>query len=444
VLGRVFQRCNPYRIGGACQAVTTSYDELDRPLDVTYQDGSVARTRYTDNAVLSRDANGRWRKTTTDALGRLDSVVEDAAGTMLANSTLLQNPSNGGTPANHTTRYGYDARGNLKSVLSATQSRVFTYDTMGRLRSASLPETGASAANGITTYAYDEAGNLIRRQDARGFVTAYAYDELNRLTRKQYSVDDPSPVSYCYDGSTAAIGCAGAPSDPAKNLRGRLTMVHNDLVDMIYSEYDALGRVTKSAQRFAGASSYNFQYAYNDLQLQSITYPSGRSVIYGFDAAGRMNGVCGVVGAAAANCAGLSGAQTYIGGVSYTPQGQPQQVNLAGGRLEYTCYNSRLQPVTMMLRTQPPGATGCADTSSTTMWITLGYDPVVMQGQVVVGGNNGNVARQEIYDAGGGWAVTQNYTYDMLNRLQTAVEQGAAGWSRSYGYDSFGNQWVAA
>lgn len=36
--------------------------------------------------------------------------------------------------------------------------------------------------------------------------------------------------------------------------------------------------------------------------------------------------------------------------------------------------------------------------------------------------------------------MTQTYTDDELNRLETATETGS--WSQSYGYDRHGNRWV--
>jgi len=40
-------------------------------------------------------------------------------------------------------------------------------------------------------------------------------------------------------------------------------------------------------------------------------------------------------------------------------------------------------------------------------------------------------------------SLTQDYTYDGVNRLLTATETGNS-WSRTFGYDVFGNRWVAS
>ena len=46
--------------------------------------------------------------------------------------------------------------------------------------------------------------------------------------------------------------------------------------------------------------------------------------------------------------------------------------------------------------------------------------------------------------SGAAWQVTQDYTYDQVNRLATAEEKlgGVPQWSRTYDYDHFGNRWV--
>lgn len=44
----------------------------------------------------------------------------------------------------------------------------------------------------------------------------------------------------------------------------------------------------------------------------------------------------------------------------------------------------------------------------------------------------------------GSLAITQTYTYDSLNRLQSTVEtsSGGGGWTETEGYDRYGNRWL--
>jgi RHS repeat-associated protein len=236
--------------------------------------------------------------------------------------------------------------------------------------------------SGTVTYLYDDNGNLVTRTDARGSFTA-AYDAINRTTGKSYSDGTPA-VAYTYD--TVKLG--------------RLSSVGNSVSTTNYTAYDALGRVTAGNQN-TGGTAYPFSYAYNLLDgLTSMTYPSGLAVSYAVDGAGRVSAVNG-----------------YASSIQYAPHGAPSQVNLANGVTETTAYNSRLQPTSI--------AAGSL--------LTLGFGYGTTN-------NNGNVVSQTITVPGA--SGTQSYSYDNLNRLDGASEAGA--WSRTFGYDAYGNMWVSA
>ena len=75
----------------------------------------------------------------------------------------------------------------------------------------------------------------------------------------------------------------------------------------IYS-YDANGHVTQKIQAI-GAVMLTTSYGYDSGgRLASITYPSGKQVIYAYDAAGRVSGV-------------TANGQTLVTGVTYMPFG---------------------------------------------------------------------------------------------------------------------------
>jgi hypothetical protein len=59
---------------------------------------------------------------------------------------------------------------------------------------------------------------------------------------------------------------------------------------------------------------------------------------------------------------------------------------------------------------------------------------------------NGNMYGALTYQGGPGPSgnlsiVKQGYSYDGVNRLQTASDTG--GWSRTFSYDQYGNQWIS-
>ena len=186
--------------------------------------------------------------------------------------------------------------------------------------------------------------------------------------------------------------------------KGRLTRTSNSVSTAAIAAYDALGRVTASAQTTAGASR-PFSYAYNlDSTVASQTYPSGLVVNYAYDAAGRPISASAPAGA-------------YVSTAAYAPHGGVVSLMLGNGIVETTGYNNRLQPTSI-------------DAGSL---MTLGFGYGGAQ-------NNGNVTSQTITGAGLPTYI-QTYGYDSLNRLTSVAENGA--WSRAYDYDAFGNRGAA-
>jgi RHS repeat-associated protein len=331
----------------------------------------------------------------------------------------------------YVTLYAYDALGNLLRVdqkgsaptdSTRWRTRLFTYDPLSRLLTAYNPESGT------ITYSYDANGNLLRKTspapNQTGAATqtiSYCYDELNRPTGRAYSAQSCSgtqlppgtaAASYTYDSGTNAIGKLTSFTDQAGS--GSYT-------------YDVLGRMATESRTTAGISK-SMSYAYNlDGSLKTLTYPSGASVTYTPDSAGRMlsavdtgNGINYVTGATYGPDSGLTG---FVSG------------NTGGfaGITNAFSYNKRLQPINMSAAS--PGQTV----------FSIGYD--FHLGNGTTGSDNGNV-----------WGITnfkdnsrnQSFTYDPLNRLLSAQNAGTdctkstvngktEYWGNSYGYDAWGN-----
>jgi YD repeat-containing protein len=218
------------------------------------------------------DENSIDRQSTSDALGRLTSIIEPNGAAV--------SPSPGGTPTapSMETDYGYDALNNLQSVNqwgttgNSPRSRAFSYDGLSRLVAASNPEsasamnppslTCSNTASGTlwtTCYGYDSNGNLTSKTDNRSVTISYNYDIENRLLSKSYS-DGTTPFAcYQYDAGTTVNsigrlsaewtvsasqsgGCAGtAPTSVFTTLRQILA-------------YDAMGRVLSEQQCTPNAS----------------------------------------------------------------------------------------------------------------------------------------------------------------------------------------------
>jgi RHS repeat-associated protein len=396
-LGRVWRVSNPTQ-GTPSEWTTFQYDALDRVTLVTHPDGSEDVTSYANNETLQVDAAGKSRKSIMDGLGRLTTVVEDPGG------------------ANYQTTYSHNARDLLRFVYQGSQTREFRYDELGRLIKSIQPESET------IDYSYDAAGNLIGRV-SNGNTTTLAYDRLNRIRSKTYSGPNPTPaVTWCYDGDTAAGGCASAPS--GTNLKGRLTMFSNSVATVRYSEYDVLGRVLAHEVTLAGQPNpFSFRYEYNELALSAAVNPSGRRVSYDYDDAGRIRSVSGLKEGQTTN---------YAANVTYWPHGALEQMTLGNGLWESWSYNRRLQAESIRVGT----SAGAEDRLGLQLW----YCPNEAANCT---SNNGYVRSQRITIPEKSWLQSYGLP-DPLNRLSGVSESGAAPWSRSFDYDRWGNGWVSA
>ena len=151
---------------------------------------------YSGNCSTGSDEAAVAKTTCMDGFGRTYTVKDPAA----------------------TTSYGYDSLGNLIIVslaattttgISATtySGRSFTYSSLGRLISASNPESGQ------TSYAYWPGGNLHTKTNANNLTTTYLYNAIDQTTDKQYSdnvITVINSTSQC-TGTPAVTGGYATP-----------------------------------------------------------------------------------------------------------------------------------------------------------------------------------------------------------------------------------------
>lgn len=428
-LGRKYRVSNPYRDGDTVYWTTTQFDALGRATSITTPDNAVVSTVYAGTLMTVTDAMNRSRSRVTDALGRLIQVVED--------------PAPGGL--HYVTDYTYDALGNLRAVSQGSQRRYFKYDSLSRLVRAKNPEQAANAAFAVTdpetgnsqwslSYSYDANGNLLTKTDARGVSVTYNYDALNRNTTIDYSDTEVNPdVTRGYDGAALGKGrfwysYAGGNETTGSTVEKRIT-----------DSYDASGRPLVQRQLFktaaAWGASYQSQRAYNLAGgVTSEIYPSGHTVSYLYDRAGRPSDFRGTLGDGAS--------RLYSTGAQYAAAGLLTQEQFG---TDTPVYNKSIYNVRQQLTEIRVGTTA-NDTGwqrgaiinhySNQSWAGSGSD------------NNGRIKRQEVYipnfdgpgyDQGGNFAlITQSFTYDSVNRLLSAGEAGA--WTQSYTYDCYGNR----
>jgi YD repeat-containing protein len=422
-------------------------------VSVTTPDGAVVSTAYSGNQLTVTDQSGRQRRSVSDALGRLAQVTED--------------PTTGGL--NYVTNYTSDVLGNLRKVEQGEQLRFFMYDSLSRLIRAKNPEQGnftpdtgtnpdfpalTDATSGIGNsqwswgYSYDANGNLIRRKDARNVVSTYVYDALNRNTSVTYT-NDPAQtpaVVRRYDGAVNGLGRVwwSSTGETATEL----------------DEYDAAGRVREQHQSFLvggiWSQPFSVQRTYNLAgAVTAETYPSGHSVTYNYDGAGRLGDHAGQP--AFSGNLGDGVARTYSTGLSYSEFGGLRQEQFGTQIPLYhkLHYNVRGQLFDVRLSTNSLQANEWDwNRGALVNYYSTNYQWGGAAGADGSGpDNNGNLVRAETFVPGNDQigtfsAYRETYAYDSLNRLKSAGEVWFSDWSgqtrasytQSYDYDRYGNR----
>jgi RHS repeat-associated protein len=418
--------------------------------------GSVS-TSYDGYLTTAVDQAQKKRRSKVDALGRLERIDEPVT---IAGSDQLGDDNNPLQP----TKYDYDALNNLITVtqtgttLAGTQgtlTRTFTYDSLSRLRTATNPESGT------IEYRYDDNGNLIKKidprtvgQSATHIETNYHYDELNRNTIITYNDGTPA-VNRFYDGAIKGKGLFWYEETCSQTDDHDLCVAGTTLDRRQVTEYDALSRPRSLRQLFRSNSvdfSFDSSRSYNRAGLvTSQQYPSGHTVSYNYDSAGRL-GDMDASHPAFSGTLGDGQPRTYAQGLLYAAAGQlrQEQFGTEVPIFNRRVFNSRQQMVQLLASSDPDfGANGAG-----------------LRGQLEnfygAADNNGNLQEQTIWVPANelntaGTGRRQFFHYDALNRLTNVSEQslgnghiclsrpgcpGSPLWSQSYKYDSWGNRVV--
>ena len=225
------------------------------------------------------------------------------------------------------------------------------------------------------TYVYDKSGNLTSQTDAKSQTITFDYDGLNRVLHKYYPNGNVGTHTYDETSMTTAWGRPiSVPYSKGKLTKVSYAPTGQDASEDAILSFDVMQRVTSSQKKIGTetANCVTFYKTYDSAgRVVSITYPGNKTYSYEYDVAG--------------NLLYLKDNATLIKMAEYsghTALGQPtiKKFPKSGGGVVQTTYE--YYPQTGRLK------------------------KLVTDGLTITGNALNN--------------MTHNYTYDALNRLDTA------------------------
>lgn len=313
---------------------------------------------------------------TTDSLGRYVETVDAKSGR---------------------TRFWYESNGNVAAIEDA--KGVITkaaYNAIGQRISVNDPNQGN------WSFAYNALGEVASQTDARGIATAMTYDKLGRPASRSATLDvtgDNVPEAVVDNWSYDPANAKGAISVAQRAIGGALERSTTTV-------YDTLSRPVMTHVAQAGApAALVMRTKYDSYYGRPIgqEFPNGEAVQV----------LYGNYGHALAEKDPQSGTE-YRRLNSVNARSQPLQETFGNGVVLNAQYQQQTGQLTQLHYTK-----GAANVRK----LGYGYDVF------------GNVRRQSLNDG----ASREDYTYDELQRMVSAIRSGAASGSISYGYDSVGN-----
>jgi len=328
---------------------------------------------------------------------------------------------------------------------SITQERLFKYDSLSRLTherqveaTATLNDAGVKVTSGglwTGVYAYDTNGLRTDAYDARGIQTHFTYDGLKRVKTVTFTGEtnyQTANITYTYDEERTGYFNKGGVTKVET-----ATTSYAPSTTQVY-DYDKMNRLSKQQQTIGAngsiaAQTYMIEYGYNLAgQLISQKYPSGRTVNFVSDEAGRVSNIYG-------------GGRTYASGFNYAGHSGLLSVNYGNGVTESFSYNDRLQLTQQSL----------VKNNSVIQRYDYAYGVVDQSnGNVDSTKNMGQIARIEGYIGGTTTSPDkqwqQRFTYDTVGRLSQSSEyRNDSGtlsltYKSQFDYDRWGNRYRKA
>lgn len=367
-LGQVTFKSNPNSVIGT----NFVYDTLGRQTKITHPDNSFQIFNYLAN-----------NKTKVTNERTLDTIYGFRSFGNPDERELIRSES----PENILTIIDRNIWGGVVRVWQganggAGHEKTIEYDSYHRARVITTPEKGR------VEYSYDSRGNLSsisapKPNSYYGYEPFFYYDYQNRLVEKYFFDDSYNEsyknVQYQYDENNNVTNMirGGGTKGLSKTL-----------------SYDENDNLTQEDISYLASTNFQLKYDYSNLDhLNSIVYPSGRTVNYAPDALGRP-----------------TQATPYLSSVSYHPSGQVSSMTAANGQITDYTFNDRLWKDSI----KTDGITDAID-------LSYSYD------------STGNI--KNIFDLIGN-QFDRDFTYDGADRLKTASGIWGDG---AITYDEIGN-----
>jgi RHS repeat-associated protein len=410
-----------------------------RQADLVVADGSYTTSSYDNRGrqISTTDQMGRTTQYQYDVNSRLTAVVLPAVFDPLS-----------GTTVNPTTKYEYDAYGNLTKITDArNRTTTFTFDQFNHQLTRTLPMGQQE------TTTYDAFGREATHTDFKGQKETFAYDSLGRVQEKDFyasgsntagetvvyhydtlgrndSVTDTigtnvRVTSYTFDldnrttSITTPEGTINYGYDPATGEHTETSTANSD----IQYGYDTLGRLTTVTVTKQNGVTLGTplvaNYFYTKVNtIDHVTYPNGTETDYTYDQLNRLTSVT--------NKHGTTVLSSYV----YTLENDGLRTGVTEHELE-------------------------ADGSTSTVTKTWSYDALqrLTQEAVTVSGAVAYSSYTDTYtfdvvgnrltktDVSGGNTLVSSYTYNDSDELtaETGTLNGSSNYSTTYGYDTNGS-----
>jgi RHS repeat-associated protein len=421
-------------IGELCTATAPNgtvtnygYDSLGELTSITQPGGSCTGTRslcttftyQSGTSLVASETNGKDQTSsyTYDNDGNVTQLLSNGATSCVYSS-------------GHCLTEVYDADGNVTSREDKTGTTTYTYDSLGRLTTETLPSDADACVDPPTEetsiiYTWDDASNLVSYCDGGGIVdytydpanrstgigtgggtctgsgaqpcTTYNYNDANQLTGIDWPTTtdatetlspanngDPGTI-VAESGSTDLVNLTYSYESGSANDMALMQSVDNSVtgIDTSYV-YNSQEELTAADQ--TGTGAVDDSYSYNDENLVTATTGSS-SLTLQYNSS---DSLCATRPSSFSGCTGLpSNATSYTNdasgnqtastppsgsgeSISYNPLGQTTSFTPAGGSattMAYTGVDSteRTQYTTGGVTTyENYNIFGLADTSTTT------------------------------------------------------------------------------